>query len=67
MRMENLNEMAAFLERNTRTKLMQEDIGNLDQPIRTKYMEMMAKDPPAQNPPAHALLWVQFIEFSRKS
>lgn len=56
MRMENLNEMAAFLERNTRTKLMQEDIGNLDQPIRTKYMEMMAKDPPAQNPPAHALL-----------
>lgn len=56
MRTENLNEMVAFLERNARTKLMQEEMGNLDQPIRTKYMKMMAKDPPTQNLPARAIL-----------
>ena len=58
MRMENLNKVAAFLERNTRAKLIQDEIGNLDQPIRIKYMEMMVKDPPSQNLLAHPVLWV---------
>lgn len=56
--MENLNKVAAFLERNTRAKLIQDEIGNLDQPIRIKYMEMMVKDPPSQNLLAHPVLWV---------
>lgn len=64
---ESLNEMAKFLERDKTSKWMQEEIENLNQPVKTKHMKMMIKDPPSQNLQTHAVLWVQFIKFSRKS
>lgn len=47
--MENLNEVATFLERDTMAELMQAETENLDQPTRTKYMKMLVEDPSSQN------------------
>lgn len=39
--LENLNEMVIFLKRDSISKLMEEEIENLDWAIRTKYMKMI--------------------------
>lgn len=54
--MENLNDVATILERDTMAKLMQAETENLDQPIRTKYMKMLVEDPPSQNLQACAVV-----------
>ena len=64
--MDNLEEMDEFLEKYNLPKLNQEEIGNINRPIKSMEIETIIKNPPTNKSPEPDSLKSEFYQKFRE-